>query len=144
METQLVHIIIYLLGKHPRFFRITSMAQRPYAFRTEALDVCLSMFEKQSTGMDEMGIIVFFFFTIPKTVEAFLRIKSGSQVWAWLPVWANPVLSACFHTLSPSLPFSPPSIPKLSGTLSLSHFHPAAPSITPLCFGLSTRSCLKK
>lgn len=111
------------------------MAQRLYAFRTEALDVCFSIFEKQSTGMDEMGIIVFFFFTIQKTVEAFLRIKSGSQVWAWLPVWANPVLSACFHTLSPSLLFSPPSIPNSPGLYLFLIFTLLLPPLLPCALG---------
>lgn len=111
------------------------MAQRLYAFRTEALDVCFSMFEKQSTGMDEISIMVLLFFCTIQKTEAFLRIKSGSQVWAWLPVWANPVLSACFHTLSPSLPFSPPSIPNSPGLYLFLIFTLLLPPLLPCALG---------
>lgn len=73
METQLVPIIIYLLGKHPGFFRITSMAQQLNAFRTEVLDVCVTMFEGKRTGRTRQDGLCTIFFFFKKTVEAFLR-----------------------------------------------------------------------
>lgn len=72
METQLVPIIVYLLGKHPGFFRITSMAQQLNAFRTEVLDVCVSMFEEKRTEkIRQNGLCTIFIFFLRRLLRHF-------------------------------------------------------------------------